>query len=301
MATEKVVITGGSGFIGRHLTKLLAERAFKVISIDIATCPNPIENVDYVKEDINDLADQEIHQILKDSTLIHLAAVSSSQMCEGNLKLTLDVNVNLTSRLVQIANSAGVKVIFASSEWVYPEASEAVELFEDFQIELTTRTNIYAMSKIVAEWYLRRYCLNYQILRFGIVYGERSTPQSAIEKIVFDAVNKSKIEVGNFHTARRFIHVLDVCSGILQCLSEKSEAKVFNLSGIELISLEKILEDAESILGYNLNVESLNQISSIRNPVPYLFSSEFNWSPEIPTREGIARLLEFYKLSNERK
>lgn len=300
MKVSKIVITGGNGFVGSHLLDILSELPFEVISIDTTPASHQIKNIKYVISDINELSSKNLEDILKDSILIHLAAISSTKTCESNPLLTINMNVSLILKLVTAANKMNTKVIFASSEWVYIDNNEPVQLLENAKIHLTKSTNLYSMSKLVGEWILERYSNDYQILRFGIVYGERNPPQSAIEQIVFDAVNQSRIDVGSFSTARRFIHVQDLCLGILQCVQNSSPRKILNLAGIELLSLGKILEEAEKLLGYELIKSDNNQTPSIRNPVSDEFFKQFNWRPEIDCREGIMRLIKFYSSISQR-
>lgn len=298
---SKIVITGGNGFVGSHLADTLSKSSYEVISIDTIPPLSPIDKVKYVISDLNELSDRILEEILKDSLLIHLAAISSTKNCENNPLQSLNVNIGLTLRLIKTANKTNTKVIFASSEWIYPDSEEPIPLLETNRLELTEITNLYSMSKLVGEWILQRYSNDYQILRFGIVYGERNPPQSAIEQIVFDAVNQSSIKVGNFSTARRFIHVQDLCSGILKCLHDTSQRKILNLSGYELISLGRVIEEAEKLLGYKLTTVVGNQTPSIRNPVPDEFVTHFNWKPQIDSKEGILRLIDFYSSTIKRR
>ena len=294
MLSPRVVVTGGNGFVGSHLTRMLKEASFEVISIDCEQNTNPLSGVEYLVKDLHSISNHQFERILKGATLIHLAAISSSPVCEDNPNLAINVNIKLFLKLIQNANISNTPIIFASSEWVYPDSVTSKELEEDFPLELTNQTNLYSMSKVVGEWMLKRYCQNYQILRFGIVYGERKSPQSAIEKVIFDAVNYSKVQVGNFLTARRFIHVEDLCSGIIQSLIAKSQNAIFNISGEKLASLKEVIHEYEELLDLQIEKSEIGHAPSIRNPVPFSFYSRHNWEPKIELREGILRLANFY-------
>lgn len=299
MLSPKVVITGGNGFVGSHLTRMLKEESFEVISIDCVPNTNPLSGVEYLIKDLHSISNHHFEQILRDATLIHLAAISSSPVCEDNPDLAINVNINLLLKLIQNANISNTPIIFASSEWVYPDSATPKELEENFPLELTNQTNLYSMSKLVGEWMLKRNCQNYQILRFGIVYGEREAPQSAIEKIIFDAMQTAKVQVGNFLTSRRFIHVEDLCSGILECLIKPSINETFNLSGEKLVSLNEIVAEIEKIFDFQVKKSELGQMPSIRNPVPNKFFATHNWKPNISLSEGVFRLGNFYTASEK--
>jgi UDP-glucose 4-epimerase len=292
--SPRVVVTGGNGFVGSHLTRMLKEESFEVLSIDCEPNTNPISGVEYLVKDLNGISNHQFERILKGATLIHLAAISSSPVCEDNPDLAINVNIKLFLKLIQNANISNTPIIFASSEWVYPDSATSKELEENFPLELTNQTNLYSMSKVVGEWMLKRYCQNYQILRFGIVYGERKSPQSAIEKVIFDAVNYSEVQVGNFLTARRFIHVEDLCSGIIQSLITKSQNAIFNISGEKLASLKEVIYEYEDLFDLQIEKSEIGHTPSIRNPIPFSFYSRHNWKPKIELREGILRLANFY-------
>lgn len=300
MKLKKVVVTGGNGFVGRNLCSALREVSKEIVVVDVDPCIERIAGVTYIEQDINLIPKHNLVEIFEGSQLIHLAAISSSQLCESNPTEALDVNIGLTSKIIEAANSSETKIVFASSEWVYSDSPLKSEHLEDDVLSLTSQTNFYSMSKIVGEWLLQRYCHNYLILRFGIVYGERKTPQSAVEKIVFDAVKRSKVEVGNWHTARRFIHVQDLCSGIIQCLLTESGSRLYNLSGTELLYLQDIVQITEHIIGHEVEKFDSNQKPSIRNPVPNLFVLDHNWSPKVTIYEGISRLVRLFDSMEER-
>jgi len=295
----RVVVTGGNGFVGSHLTRMLKDESFEVISIDCEPNTNPLSGVEYLIKDLHSISNHELERILKGATLIHLAAISSSPVCEENPDLAIDVNINLLLKLIHSANNSNTPIIFASSEWVYPDSATSRELEENFPLELTNQTNLYAMSKVVGEWMLSRYCQNYQILRFAIVYGERKSPQSAIEKVIFDAVNYSKVQVGNFLTARRFIHVEDLCSGIIRSLVMNSQNTIFNISGKKLATLREIIDEYEMLFDLQIEKSEIGHVLSVRNPVPFRFVSKHNWEPNIELREGIFRLAKFYKANQK--
>lgn len=294
MSKQKIVVVGGNGFVGKHLVRILSELPFQVTVIDTSDSAIQLDKVDYIVSDVNKIPNQVLESLLRDSIVVQLSALSSSSLCESSPSLALDVNIDINFKLIEVGNKVKSKIIFSSSEWVYPNLTFAANQTEEEVIVLTSETNFYTMTKTVGEWLFERYCTNYQILRFGIVYGERPEPQSAIEKIVRDAVQNSKVEVGSWHTARRFIHVEDVCSGIVECIFRETRSRLLNLAGSELLSLGDIALITESILGHKIEKHDLGQEPSIRNPVPELFYTEYKWAPKVTIHAGIARLVKLY-------
>lgn len=295
MTKRKVVVTGSSGFVGTQLLKSLKTKNFEIYSLDIIDNTNPLEGISYVKKDLKTVSVDFLSDFFLDAIIIHLAALSTSSICENEPELAIDVNIKVTRKIIEAANIAKSPVIFASSEWVYQESLQSKEIDENHVLQLTKNTNLYAMTKIVGEWICMRYSNDYLILRFGIIYGEREQPQSAIESIIQGAVISGKVEIGNAQTARRFIHVDDICSGIIQCIENypKSLERIFNLVGDSLVSLEKVVYETEKLIGTSIALKIGENLASIRNPSPRLFESVFSWNPEISLKVGLRRLIDW--------
>jgi UDP-glucose 4-epimerase len=292
---RKVIVTGASGFVGTQLVKTLKVSDFEIYSLDTIESPNLQADINYVRVDLNTVSLDFLSNLFHESVVIHLAALSTTAMCESNPDLAIDVNLKITRKIVDAANIAKSPIIFASSEWVYQESPIDQEMDENQQLQLLEETNLYAMTKIVGEWIIKKYSQNYVILRFGIIYGERERPQSAIESIVQSALVSGRVEIGNAQTARRFIHVNDICEGIVRCVENLSKASncIFNLVGNNLISLKMVVDEIEKFIGKSIILDLGESSVSIRNPSPRLFERVFAWKPEISLKVGIQRLIEW--------
>jgi len=293
MRTARVVLTGSSGFVGKKLLQILLSNDYDVLAIDKDLASEIPNNISCLSIDLVHASTDELAKLFKDSIVIHLAAISTSVGCENNPSLALQVNVDLTKKIVDAVSIASAKLIFASSEWVYPQKDRETRYSEDTELRLDQETNFYTMTKIVGEWIVQRYCMDSCILRFGIIYGERQVPQSAVESMTQLAIDSQDIEVGSLETARRFIHVEDVSRGIIQVLEdfENARNKIFNLAGDRLVSLRDIADILRDTLGRSLSVKAGKGITSIRNPDVQLFYSTFNWKPRINIEEGVKRLV----------
>jgi nucleoside-diphosphate-sugar epimerase len=291
---QTLVITGSSGFVGEKLAIRADAEGFDVIGIDIKKSMNldckQLE-LDLIRQDFYD-------KIPSESTIIHLASLSTDSMCRENPTLAIDANLRASSLVLENAKkSNAAHILFASSEWVYPELPEVTEQRESDHLDLADLNSLYAMTKLFGESLIRSTSLvPYTILRFGIVYGERSVPQSAIESLVKKAVDGEVSEVGSSKTARRFIYVEDLCEGIFKVIKNDDKSdKIYNLAGKELVSLEMIFRIAEKILGSKHLIESSEKSPSIRNPISYKFYNHYSWEPQTSIENGINKLIKFYK------
>jgi nucleoside-diphosphate-sugar epimerase len=287
----KLIITGSESFIGKELKRRCFEQGVQAAGIDVASSPMP----GHIQMSI---CSPDLEQAIPENAdaLIHLAAVSTDKACREDTKLAFEVNVGGTINLIRAAKSKGVKqFIFASSEWVYGEVANAGTQTEDTPIDVNRLSSEYALTKIAGERLLSianaRCGLAVTVLRFGIVYGPRPSNWSAVEQLFSAVRTKETIEVGSVRTARRFIHVSDICSGILAALG-RTGYEVFNLSGNALIPLSAIIEQSGEILGRRPRVIEKNPSAvSIRNPDNANARAALNWEPVIGLREGLSTLL----------
>lgn len=293
-AAMKIAVTGAESFIGRTLTALLRRRGDQVVGIDTA----PPSVADGVMLDIRSagLAD---HLPEGADAVIHLAAVSREPDCAGNPQAAFDINVTGTANVIAAARRRNIRqVVFASSEWVYgPVVNDAVQ-DEDTVIDTARVLNEYAASKLAGEMALnvavRRGLPAGTILRFGIVYGPRPANWSAVEALLSNMRSKDEIIVGSLGTARRFIHVEDIASGIAAAIGQAG-FKIFNLAGAELVTLARVIEVSRAVTGRHPRIVERDPAAiNVRNPVSTRANRELGWAPVVTIGDGIAGLAAYF-------
>ncbi len=192
----------------------------------------------------SDIRDPAIAELMPEgATVVHLAAISRDPDCRSDPRLAFEVNVGGTANVLAAAmRRRAAQIVFASSEWVYGDVGGDSVQSESQAIDVTAIKSEYALTKITGEQYLRLVSKlrATTILRFGIVYGPRSDNWSALESLVNSVLHKPEISVGALATARRFIHVEDIVSGILAA-NGRTGFEIFNLSGDRPISLGEVI------------------------------------------------------------
>lgn len=288
------VITGANGFIGRNLRQQLESAGQKVIAIDKTFSKDAPFQYEI------DITDPEIQNLIsEDTVLIHLAAISNNSDFDLTPSVALKTNVVGTQNLAEIASHKKIKsFIFASSEWIYPESKILNPLEETTLFELNSIKSKYGLSKLFSEIMLKQTCsVPTTILRFGIVYGPRENPASAIEKLTWDAFFGKKIEVKSPESSRCFIHVQDLVDGIVQVVTSptKSQYEVFNINGDTLVSMTQVIGELEKLMNKKLEVSLGDNPPSLRYPINTKFKREFDWTPRVNLSLGIKSLLSFYQ------
>ena len=295
---SKVVVTGSNGFVGAKLCQLLSNNGHEVIGVDLTVSPHPTS----YKQISLDFADSEFSELLDSATtLVHLASISTDGDCRNDPELAIDVNLLRLQKLKRIAEASNVKhFIFASSEWVYPEKEVIERQDEEYKISSNGLNSLYAVSKLVGEDIMRlEIKIPTTVLRFGIVYGPRVKPGSAPESLLQSVLHMKDIEVGNLDTARRFIFVDDLVTGIIGVIESEVEPglSIYNLAGTDLISLRDVILTAQEITGSIIKFTDLGKSASIRNPISSKFENKFGWTPETGLKSGLSDCLRVMKAS----
>ena len=288
----RILVTGSESFIGKELITILKKRKFFVYGID------RYKKTSFTNKSI-DINSKKINDIIynyKINTIIHLAAISRDADCKRNILLTFKSNVLGTLNLIEIAKKNKIKnFIFASSEWVYDSFENKKEKKESDIIDIKKITSEYALSKLVSENNLRQFYevnrkTNIIILRFGIIYGDRKNNWSAVESLFDKVKNKETITVGSLKTARRFIHVKDICSGIISSINIKG-FHIINLQGKKMVSLQEIIKKTSRLLNvkYIVNEENKNK-PNIRKVSNNKSKKILKWEPKITIDDGLKML-----------
>ena len=283
-------ITGAESFIGRALTARCKKNGSAFIGTD-ARVPDGSTTLQ------SDIRDPAIAELMPEgATVVHLAAISRDPDCRSDPRLAFEVNVGGTANVLAAAmQRRAAQIVFASSEWVYGDVGGDSVQSESQSIDVTAIKSEYALTKIVGEQYLRLVSKlpATTILRFGIVYGPRSDNWSALESLVNSVQHKPEISIGALATARRFIHVEDIVSGIL-ATNGRTGFEIFNLSGDRPISLGEVIAEAETISGRHPKVTETNpENPSVRNPDNTKIKVALGWKPQRDLRAGVKDVYEF--------
>ena len=288
-----VFVTGSESFIGKVLFDECRRRGINTYGVDLCA-PQASDRA------AADIRSPSVVDLIPDGTdsLVHLAAVSRDADCRTNPRLSYDINVMGTVNLLEAAKTRGVKqFIFASSEWVYGEVSNQDVQTEDRPIDATRLKSEYALSKIMGEQILRlaQDGINITILRFGIVYGPRLQNWSAVESLLHGVESGNPVRIGSRATARRFIHVKDIATGICAAMGRKG-FEVFNLSGNELVTLGQVIDEGGRAIGRSIHVEETAPAApSIRNPDNARAKKILRWQPEIELKSGVRDVLKIFQ------
>ena len=293
---EKVVVTGGAGFIGSHLVDALVARGFEVHVIDDYAAGKRSDRMHemavYHSASATDFA--AIAPICAGAQYVfHLAALPRVQDSLDHPLETFEVNVTGTLVLLQAAKEGAVgKVVFASSAAVYGDLT-TMPLREDMPV---LPKSPYGLHKKIGEDACRLWSDIYQLptvsLRFFNVYGPRFDPSGAYALLVGKFLSLRKegkpltIAGDGSHT-RDYVHVSDVVAALIAAAESKCvQGEVFNVATGKETSVTEVANcvggATESAPERLEPKRSVADISKIQNTL--------GWNPKITLEEGIAAL-----------
>jgi len=294
----RVLITGGSGFIGSHLIDQLLEKGHDVTNLDLI--PPNRDDVTHINCNIADL--EGLVETFKDIEIIfHLAAVSNVNNVYQAPIEAVDINATSTVKILEAARRANVnRVIFASTEWVYSALPTDKTITEDMPLKPTE--HLYSATKIASEYfciaYWELYKIPYTILRYGIPYGPRARRGTVFPIFVGNALKGLPLTIfGEGDQFRQFLYVTDLAAGNIAALSEKAKNQIYNLSGTEKITVKMIAERIQELIE-NVEIEYKESRPGDYRGVSISIEKakkELGWKPKVPFKEGLKRYIEWYR------
>jgi UDP-glucose 4-epimerase len=295
----KVLVTGGSGFIGNHVVNKLLTHGVDVRILDMLAPPEVRENVEFTKGSILDLNDVRpaMHRV---DAVIHLAAVADVRDVFNDPHYAEQINVRGTANILEAMRMVGLKrVVFGSTTWVY---SDVVETDVDETTALLPPSHLYTATKIAGEHYCRSYSQLYglepTILRFGIPYGPGARPGAVIPIFVDKAINGNPLTLqGDGMQFRKFIYVDDLAEGIVAALKPVAINQTYNLDGHQNVSIREIAETVQKILG-DVTIEYIDArpgdfVGKDASSAKAL--RELAWQATTPFEEGVRRYVEWFQ------
>lgn len=267
----RILITGGSGFIGQHLTLSLLKEKHDVYVIDKVSTnllpPNKQKTIDII--DISEKDDF----FSGFDICIHLAALVSVEESLRDPINSFADNTFCTVKMLEICKIHNIKkIIFSSSAAVYGDKEGAVS-----ETDETNPVSPYGLDKLICEKYVKGYSelwnIDYLILRFFNVFGNGQNPQYAGVITAFNIAkqkNEPLVIYGDGEQTRDFIKVEDVCTHIINLINKNIKNEIFNIgtgNGISINDVAKhfncpiIYKEARKEIKHSrANIEKLKNI-----------------------------------------
>ena len=290
----KVLVTGGTGFIGTEVVEQLYTKGYEVTILDRKDKPIGLDHVKYIQGDLSNPA-RCVMACGNQDYVIHLAAKARIPESFINPDEYFDSNVTGTRNILTAASAVGVrKFIYAGSSSVYGNNTPPNK-----PNHKPDPLNYYAMSKLFGEHLCKQYKimfnLNYNILRFFTVYSENQPTSLLFGKFASLVKEGKPVTIhGDGEFKRDYIHVSDVASACIASMESKVKNDTFNVGTGTSISVNTVVDVLKtfvpSLTAINVDkprgyaAETLADISKTKNLL--------NWTPKIEIEKGLADMFE---------
>ncbi len=246
MTKEKILIIGGSGFLGSHVSDSLTEKGFQVTIFDQKKSKFISKEQEFIQGsflDRNKLDDS----ISKNDYVYHFGGIADIGESSLNPIETISTNVLGTSYILESCKNHNIKkFIFSSSIYVFSRLG-----------------SFYSVSKRACEDMIRTYqseaSLSYVIARYGSLYGPRAQNWNGLRKYVHEIVeNKSISYSGTGKEKRDYIHVKDAANISSLLINEEYENTAVYVSGHQTLTSAELLSMVFEICGYEEKIKFEN-------------------------------------------
>lgn len=264
----KYLVTGGAGFIGSHISKML-----RLLNNDV-TVLDSLDNNLYSKE-IKRLRIAELQSIgvlidessilncddkyfLKFDCIINEAGLPGQLLSWKSFSSYLNANTESVFKILEQIKNSNIRLVQASTSSVYGQNAIGNEE------QILKPTSPYGITKLAAEKlilaYEENFGLNYNILRYFSVYGPSQRPDMAIQKFLLKLYKDEIVNVtGDGNQLRDFTYVDDVALATISAANSSQNSQIMNISGGAQFSINQIIRICENVVGKTAKINYIEK------------------------------------------
>lgn len=239
---DKVVVIGGSGFMGSHTADELSSRGFDVTIFDLTKSPWLRDDQKMIEGDMLDFSS--VSHALKDvKYLYHFGGIADISKAKNKPLETINQNVIGAAIAMEAAHKAGVKrLIYASTMYVYSPYGSFYRASKQ-------------SAETIIEAYSEEYNLDYTFLRYGSLYGPRAQKWNGLKKYVDQIIRNGELNYkGTGMERREYIHVQDAARLSVDVLKNKNKNQAITVTGSQVLNSNELIDMIFEICGVKKNV-----------------------------------------------
>ena len=305
----KILVTGGSGFIGSNLVDRLLARGDQVVVVDnLATgyrrfLDAAVRHPACRMVEMDLLTGEGLAGLMAGvDVVVHLAANADVRFGTDHPERDLEQNTIVTFRVLEAMRKAGVKrIVFSSTGSVYGEPT----VFPTPEnAPFPVQTSLYAASKVACEGLIQAYCEGFgfqgYIFRFVSILGERYTHGHVFDFYKKLRADPSRLPVlGDGHQRKSYLYVQDCIAAIFHALERAQDrVNIFNLGTDEFCEVNNSIQWICERLGVKPVLEYTGGKRGWIGDSPFIFLDgskirALGWKPALTIREGIVKTLDY--------
>jgi len=281
---KKVLVFGGSGFLGSHVSDILTDRGYSVTIFDKNKSSFLSDKHKFIQGD--SLSIDHVDKAIKKQDIVYnFSGISEIDEVKKNPIEGVKQNILANTIILEGCRKFKIKrFIFGSSIYVYSNSG-----------------NFYKSTKQacenIIESYNEIYNIKYTILRYGSLYGSRSDLRNGIYSFIFQAIkNKKIIFAGKPDSLREYINVVDAANISVDILDKKHENMNYIITGNQSIKIRDLIMMIKNILNDN-SVKAIykNIKNSHYHMTPYVYNPKLGKkitpNPSIDLGQGILEVI----------
>jgi nucleoside-diphosphate-sugar epimerase len=299
---RRLLVIGGTGFIGSHLVSAALSSGFEVtvLSKNRPTVNKKIKGVDYLESDINNLSqlkNQLISRVF--DYVVNLSGyIDHTSFLDGG-KIAIDTHFNGVQNIVQSLNRTALR------KFIQIGSSDEYGTLPSPQIETMRESPIspYSLGKVASTHLLQMLYKTEKfpsvILRLFLVYGPGQDDKRFIPQVIKGCLSKVKFPASTGRQIRDFCYIDDITRGILISLeNDKINGEVINLASGKSIYIKDVITKVREIVGYGFPEfgaiplrlgESSSLFADIEKANKFI-----KWTPEISIDYGLKRTIKYF-------
>ncbi len=307
---KKILLTGGAGFLGSHLSKKLLDKKYKVLCVDNfyssskSNITNLLDNPNFkfYEQDVCNLDIDENIDII-----YNLACPASPIHYQADPVKTIQTNVIGSINVLEMAKKYNAKIFQASTSEVYgdPKISPQIESYWGNVNPIGIRS-CYDEGKRAAETlffdYHRQFNVNIKVCRIFNTYGPNMALNDGrvISNFIIQALKNEDLTIyGDGNQTRSFCYVDDLIDGIVNIMDlETTFTGPINLGNDNELSIDKIAKLVIQLSGSKSKIKNLKPLSDDpiqRKPNLTLANHKINWKPKVDIETGILKTIQYFK------
>ena len=257
----KVIVFGGSGFLGSHVADILDTAGYDVTIYDLYPSQYIRKSQNMIVGDILD-EKKVTHAVSGCDIVYNFAGISDIEEASRKALESVKTNILGNSIILEACRKAHIKrFVFASSLYVYSKAGSFYRSTKQ-------------ACELLTENYQESFGLKYTILRYGSLYGPRASDNNFIHKVIKQAISEGKISrYGNGKELREYIHVQDAAKGSVDILAEEFANQHIVLTGNQQMRVEDLLNMIKEIFNNKVYIGFFSPDTNSHYEItPYTFA-----------------------------
>jgi len=321
---KKIIVTGGSGFIGTNLVNFLLKKNYFVINLDKLTYSSSKykekernkKNYRFIKLDINNKRKLiNIIRKFKPIAIFNLAAETHVDRSIDGPQNFIEANIlgtfNLLEAIRYFKNKIMIKLIHISTDEVYGDIKKSERSNENYKYEPSSP---YSASKAGADHivksYVRTFGINAVISNCCNNYGPYQFPEKLIPKMITNIFNNKELPIyAKGRNSREWIHVYDHCEALFKLYLKGKKGESYNVgSGVNLENINLVKKLIKICKKMRIKISNKTKIKFVKDRPGHDFRyalnskkilKELKWRPKIKFEDGLKETLSWYLYNKE--